>query len=79
MGFNVLDFYKPMWLYERLPYLYVAAGGVTIATLENAISLFSGGLLIMAGVHVWKMRRTDRRKIKIARQLRECRRLNRSR
>jgi len=75
----VLDFYKPTWLYESLPYIYVAAGGVTIATLEHAISLFSGGLLAMAGVHVWAMRRTNRRKIELARQRRESRRLNSSR
>ncbi len=75
----MLDFYKPTWLYESLPYLYVAAGGVTIVTLEHATSLFSGGLLIMAGVHVWKIRRTNRRKIELARQLRESRRLNRAR
>ncbi|MFZ2295133.1 MAG: hypothetical protein WAW46_08865, partial [Polaromonas sp.] len=67
----MLEFYKPTWLYESLPYLYVAAGGATIATLEHAFSLISGSLLIMAGVQVWRIRRTNRRKIKLARQLRE--------
>jgi hypothetical protein len=58
------DFYKPNWLYESLPYLYIAAGVLTIAFLEHRAALFSSFLLIMAGVLVWHMRRTNRRKIK---------------
>jgi hypothetical protein len=52
--------YKPEWLYEALPYLYVLAGVVTITNLGNTLSLFSGGLLISAGVFIWWMRRSAR-------------------
>jgi hypothetical protein len=52
--------YKPEWLYEALPYLYVLAGIATIANLGNALSMFSGGLLISAGVFIWWMRRNSR-------------------
>ena len=57
--------YKPAWLYESLPYLYTAAGAVTIATLQHPISLFSGALLIVAGVHVFKMRMGERRDLRM--------------
>lgn len=52
--------YKPEWLYEALPYLYVLAGLATIANLGNTLSLFSGGLLISAGAFIGWMRRSAR-------------------
>ena len=56
----MLDFYIPHWLYERLPYLYVAVGIFTLANLEHRIGVLSGGLLILIGVYIWFMRRTSR-------------------
>lgn len=57
--------YKPAWLYESLPYVYVTAGAVTIGTLQHPISLFSGVLLIVAGAHVFKMRLGERRDLRV--------------
>jgi len=51
----------PDWLYQSLPYLYVLAGGLTIATLRHPIALLSGLLLISAGAIVWNIRRGYRR------------------
>jgi hemerythrin len=52
--------YKPSWLYNLLPYLYAAAGVLTVLLLRNAVALVSGGLLVTAGVMVWSMRRANR-------------------
>jgi hypothetical protein len=57
----VFDFYKPDWLYEALPYVYVVAGITTIANLGSTLSMASGGLLISAGVYIWWMRRAHRK------------------
>lgn len=56
----MLNFHKPDWLYEALPYVYILAGTATILNLGNTLSLFSGGLLISAGLFIWWMRRTAR-------------------
>lgn len=56
----MFSFHKPDWLYETLPYIYVVEGIATIANLGNTLSLFSGGLLISAGVFIWWMRRSSR-------------------
>ncbi len=53
--------YKPDWLYELLPYLYVAAGILTILILWNAMAIFSGCMLIIAGMIVWTMRKNYRK------------------
>lgn len=54
--------HKPEWLYEALPYLYVASGVVTAALLSNVVGTISGLLLISAGVIIWKLRRDYRAK-----------------
>ena len=59
----MFDFYIPHWLYERLPYLYVAVGIFALANLEHRIGALSGGLLILIGAYVWFIRRTNRREI----------------
>ena len=61
----MVDFYKPVWLYESLPYGYVAAGAITIAVLQHPISLFSGCLLMMVGAIVFKMRMGERRDLRV--------------
>ena len=53
----MFDFHKPHWLYEALPYVYVASGIATIVNLGSALSVLSGGLLISAGVFIGWMRR----------------------
>lgn len=54
-------FHKPAWLYESLPYLYFGAGLLTMVVLRNAVSVFSGIMLMSAGFMVWNMRRNFRR------------------
>lgn len=53
--------YKPAWLYESLPYLYVVSGIVTILAVGNSIAVLSGSMLLSAGGVIWHMRRTYRR------------------
>ena len=58
--FSVFQGYKPDWFYKKIPYLYVAAGIMTILVLKNAMAVFSGGMLITAGVTVWSLRKRNR-------------------
>ena len=56
--------YKPDWLYEALPYLYVGAGVLVMATLQNSLAVFSGVLLLSAGATIHMMRRSYRRALR---------------
>jgi hypothetical protein len=51
----------PGWLYERLPHAYVTSGFSAVFALEHLAAYVSGGLLVLAGVLVWKVRRDFRR------------------
>lgn len=53
---SLFRYYNPNWLYTLPPYLYIVLGILTILTLWNAMAVFSGCMLIMAGVIVWRMR-----------------------
>ncbi len=57
----MLELEKPEWLNKSLPYLFVVSGLVTIATLQFAASLFSGGLLLITGLYALDLRRIKRR------------------
>lgn len=57
----MLNFHKPRWLYETLPYLYVGSGIANLTTLDHLLSLFSGLMLVSAGIVVWKLRHDHRR------------------
>lgn len=52
----MLNFYKPHWLYEALPYVYVASGLASFAVLDHLLSAFSGLMLVTAGLVVGKLR-----------------------
>lgn len=52
--------HKPEWIYELLPWLYVAAGVGTMLVLRNLMSVLSGLTLVSAGFSVWHMRRRSR-------------------
>ena len=56
----MFDSYKPRWLYEALPYLYVGGGVTSFTALEHSISVLSGLLLVSAGLVVWKLRHDHR-------------------
>jgi hemerythrin-like metal-binding protein len=50
----------PKWLYEALPYAYVAGAFATVGMTRNAIGLISGVLLLSAGALVLSMRHSYR-------------------
>lgn len=52
----------PGWLYEPLPFIYAAMGVVALLTLEAGVGKISGVLLISAGIVIWKLRFTYRRR-----------------
>jgi len=54
--------YKPEWLYEALPFIYIGSGLACISVVRNSGGLISGLLLISAGSIVWKLRRDHRRR-----------------
>ena len=51
---------QPKWLYETLPYVYVAGGIATAGLLQNLIATISGLLLLSAGALVLTMRHNYR-------------------
>lgn len=57
--------HKPEWLYEALPYLYLASGIVTAGLLRNVVGTISGLLLMLAGAIIWKLRRDYRARNRI--------------
>lgn len=59
-GGDMFRWHKPNWLYEPLPYVYVAIGlGAALGT-GNAIGIVSGIALCSAGAAIWQLRRAYR-------------------
>jgi len=52
----------PDWLYEPLPYAYAIMGIVATVSLEVLIGKISGLLLISAGIVIWHLRFSYRRR-----------------
>ncbi|MEW5769507.1 MAG: hypothetical protein AB1831_04000 [Pseudomonadota bacterium] len=52
----------PDWLYEPLPYLYTLMGFIAISMLDVWVGKLSGVMLISAGVVIWHLRFTYRRR-----------------
>lgn len=50
----------PSWLYGALPFLYVFSGTFVLLKLENNLGIFSGAVLILAGLSVFRMRQAAR-------------------
>jgi len=71
----MLDFYKPDWLYESLPCLYIAAGGAAMAFLTHGVGRASGALLVLAGMWVFVMRRINRASLSRPEKFRQLNRL----
>lgn len=59
--FNLFRGHKPQWLYESLPYIYIATGVLTFLHLRNVIAFLSGCMLITAGAMVWSIRHKYRK------------------
>jgi hypothetical protein len=51
----------PNWLYEPLPFLYVAAGAFALWRLDDVVGELSGLLLISAGLVIANMRHEYRK------------------
>ncbi len=51
----------PNWLYEPLPFLYVAAGALALWRLDDVVGELSGLLLISAGLVIANMRHEYRK------------------
>lgn len=56
----------PAWLYESFPYLYVGVGLLVIVALGNGIAVYSGLMLVFAGLLVGWLRYSYRRRIRRA-------------
>ena len=68
MGGNV-DVTTPAWLYELLPFIYLAVGLVVLISLKGALSVLSGALFVAAGVQVLLMRNSYRKAIRHPRRV----------
>jgi hemerythrin-like metal-binding protein len=60
------DWYKPEWLYQSMPFLYISSGVLAIARLRNGMGMFSGGILIMTSAVVLSQRYSYRRQKELA-------------
>jgi hypothetical protein len=75
---SMLNFYKPAWLYESLPCVYIAAGIVTLMALKSVLAMFSSATLILVGVYILMVRYDSRREFNSRVTLKgKARRLNR--
>ena len=52
--------FLPNSVYESLPIIYVLIGAAVMLLLEGTLALLSGGLLSIAGVVVFMVRRRNR-------------------
>ena len=50
----------PGWLYGALPFIYVFIGAYVLLKLDNNLGIFSGAVLILTGLFVFKMRQAAR-------------------
>lgn len=56
--------YTPEWLYEGLPFAYLAGGAICYLLITNPLGLASGTLLILAGLIVLRIRIHCRHELK---------------
>ena len=52
--------YKPDWLYEAMPYLYLVTGVVVILYFDSTAGYVSGTLFLVAVASILIMRRHNR-------------------
>ena len=55
-----LDGYKPQWLYEEQPFLYLAGAVACFTLLDNPLAFISGSLLFLASMTVLRARYKNR-------------------
>lgn len=59
-----LRIHLPRWLYELMPYIYVAGGIFLAISKTNALAMLSGMCFVIAGVQSWVARRRYRRQLR---------------
>ena len=64
-----VDVTTPAWLYELLPFIYLAVGLVVFVSLNGMLSILSGALFFAAGVQVLLMRSRYRKAIRHPRRV----------
>jgi len=52
--------WKPDWLYEAMPYIYLVAGVAAILHFDAPAGYGSGALLLSATLLIWKARKENR-------------------
>jgi len=57
---KLLTRWKPDWLYEAMPYVYLAAGLVAICYFDMPVGYGSGVLFLIAALLIWIMRKDNR-------------------
>lgn len=55
-----MNIYLPTWIYEKLPVIYMIAGGLLLIKSFNTLATYSGAILLAAGIQVWRERRRYR-------------------
>lgn len=48
-------------MYEIKPTMLVLAGGFSLAMFDNGLGIFSGAILLLAGVEIFNMRINNRK------------------
>jgi hypothetical protein len=57
---RVSSYWKPEWLYEQMPFVYIGSGFVTLLLFKSMAGYVAGTSLILAALLAWKMRRENR-------------------
>ena len=57
---KLLTKWKPVWLYETMPYIYLGAGFSAIFHFDTSAGYGAGALLLIAALLIWKMRKENR-------------------
>jgi hypothetical protein len=57
---KLFTLWKPDWLYETMPHIYLVTGFAVISHLDTPAGIGSGALLLISALLIWKMRKTNR-------------------
>jgi nicotinamide riboside transporter PnuC len=57
---KLLTRWKPDWLYEVIPYIYMVAGLATIFYFDSTAGYVSGTLFLVAVFFIWIKRKENR-------------------
>jgi hypothetical protein len=57
---KLLTKWKPVWLYEIMPYIYLVAGLAAILHFDTPAGYGAGALLLIAAFLIWMMRKENR-------------------